>query len=97
MGAEEVRWKVSFNLLVNVFIDSVIVPLSLCARSSPIKSLSLENLTSKCCFNLVCISYTSCAGPEIKASSTYRIRNATWSFFRYRNRQGSLGHWVKAI
>ena len=39
--------KVSWSLEVNVFMDSVIVPLSLCSISNPMKSFGLENLTKK--------------------------------------------------
>ena len=43
--------KVSWSLEVNVFMDSVIVPFSLWSMSNPMKSLGLENFTSKCCVN----------------------------------------------
>ncbi len=89
--------KVSCNFVVNVCIERMIVPSSLCSRSRPIKSLGFENFTSKCVFNCCCISCTRCSGPEIKASSTYRIRKAASSLFRHLKRQGSFGHWVYPI
>ena len=52
--------KVSCNFVLNFFIERMIVPLSLCSMSSPMKSLGLENLTSKCCFKCFCISSTRC-------------------------------------
>ena len=70
MGAALVSWNVSCSLLVKVRIDNVILPFSLCSMSRPIKSLGLQNLASKCCFNLFCISSTIGCLPEIKASST---------------------------
>ncbi len=51
IGFADGMLKVSWSLEVNVFIDSVIVPLSLCSISKPMKCFGLENLTLKCCVN----------------------------------------------